>query len=143
MNDLVKRQDAIDILLFSKEFLMKILDDMDVVGNAREKFSWGLGLIESFIDDVNELPSAEPEKVLVAEVKLSKEQIQDAVDKAVEKIRVEMEEPERKKGKWIDSRDVCWLCSECGKWLDVLQGDADMNFCPNCGSRNIEEGEQE
>lgn len=45
-------------------------------------------------------------------------------------------EPERKKGKWTDSRDVCWLCSECGKWLDVLQGDVDMNFCPNCGSYN-------
>lgn len=43
-------------------------------------------------------------------------------------------QPERNKGKWIDSRDVCWLCSECGKWLDVLQGDVDMNFCPNCGA---------
>ena len=42
----------------------------------------------------------------------------------------------RKKGKWIDSRDVSWMCSECGKWLDVLQGDVDMNFCPNCGSYN-------
>lgn len=40
----------------------------------------------------------------------------------------------RKKGKWINSRDVSWLCSECGKWLDVLQGDVDMNFCPNCGA---------
>lgn len=42
----------------------------------------------------------------------------------------------RKKGKWIDSRDVSWMCSECGKWLDVLQGDVKMNFCPNCGSYN-------
>ena len=43
-------------------------------------------------------------------------------------------EPERKKGKWIDNRDVSWMCSECGKWLDVLQGDIDMNYCPNCGA---------
>ena len=41
------------------------------------------------------LPSAEPKKVLVAEVKLTKEQIQDAVDEAVEKIRAEMEEGEQ------------------------------------------------
>ena len=40
----------------------------------------------------------------------------------------------RKKGKWIDNRDVSWMCSECGKWLDVLQGDVDMNYCPNCGA---------
>jgi len=44
-------------------------------------------------------------------------------------------QPERKKGKWIDSRDISWMCSECGKWLDVLQGDVDMNFCPNCGAK--------
>lgn len=41
---------------------------------------------------------------------------------------------ECKKGKWIDSDNVSWMCSECGKWLDVLQGDVDMNFCPNCGA---------
>lgn len=40
----------------------------------------------------------------------------------------------RKKGKWINNRDVSWMCSECGKWLDVLQGDVNMNFCPNCGA---------
>lgn len=40
---------------------------------------------------LNHLPSAEPEKVLVAEVKLSQEQIQDAVDKAVEKMKAELE----------------------------------------------------
>lgn len=40
----------------------------------------------------------------------------------------------QKKGKWINNRDVSWMCSECGKWLDVLQGDVKMNFCPNCGA---------
>ena len=66
----------------------------------------------------------------------------DKTEAMMELMTLPSAEPERKKGKWIDSRDVCWLCSECGKWLDVLQGDVDMNFCPNCGSRNIEEGEQ-
>ena len=28
-----------------------------------------------------------------------------------------------------------YKCSLCGKWIDPLQGDADMNYCPNCGAR--------
>ena len=28
-----------------------------------------------------------------------------------------------------------YKCSLCGKWVDPLQGDADMNYCPNCGAR--------
>lgn len=26
-------------------------------------------------------------------------------------------------------------CSICHTWLDVMQGTAEMNFCPNCGAR--------
>ena len=37
-------------------------------------------------------------------------------------------EPERKMGKWIEDR-----CSECGCY--VYHGDV-RNFCPNCGSYN-------
>lgn len=38
-------------------------------------------------------------------------------------------------GRW------CWegkayKCSLCGKWIEPLQGDADMNYCPNCGAKN-------
>ena len=43
-------------------------------------------------------------------------------------------EPERKTGKWEDNNNI-WMCNKCGKWIDILQGDADMNFCPNCGAR--------
>lgn len=28
-----------------------------------------------------------------------------------------------------------YKCSLCGKWVDPLQGNADMNYCPNCGAR--------
>lgn len=59
MSDLIDRQDAIDTLLTGKEFLMRVLDDTDVIGQDREKYSWGLGLIESCINDIEELPSAE------------------------------------------------------------------------------------
>ena len=59
MDDLISRQAAIDLLSFEKEMLNRVLNDTDVVGVEREKFSWGLGLIESNIKDIEELPSAE------------------------------------------------------------------------------------
>ena len=59
-DDSVSRQNVIDTLLFGKEILSRVLDDMDVVGTDREKYSWGLGLIESTIKDIEELPSAQP-----------------------------------------------------------------------------------
>lgn len=39
-------------------------------------------------------------------------------------------------GKWIGyAGTIGNECSVCGKWLDVLQGTAEMNYCPNCGAR--------
>ena len=61
VGDTIRRQQAIDVLLLGKEMLSRVLDDMDVVGTDREKYSWGLGLIESYINDIKELPSAQPE----------------------------------------------------------------------------------
>ena len=41
-----------------------------------------------------------------------------------------------KHGKWIGyAGTIGNECSVCGKWLDVLQGTAEMNYCPNCGCR--------
>ena len=43
-------------------------------------------------------------------------------------------------GKWIGyAGTVGAECSLCRKWLDVLQGTAEMNYCPNCGAR-MDEG---
>ena len=61
MKDLIERQAVIDVLSLGKELLSRVLDDMDVVGTDREKYSWGLELIESYIKDIEELPSAQPE----------------------------------------------------------------------------------
>lgn len=61
MEGLISRQAAIDILSLGKEILSRVLDDVNVVGTDREKYSWGLGLIESNIEDIEELPSAQPE----------------------------------------------------------------------------------
>lgn len=59
MSDLISRQAAIDVLSLGKEILSRVLDDIDVVGTDREKYSWGLRLIESNIEDIKELPSAQ------------------------------------------------------------------------------------
>ena len=61
MDDLISRQAAIDTLATGEELLRRVLDDMDVVGNEREKYEWGLGLIESYIADMKDLPSSQPE----------------------------------------------------------------------------------
>ena len=61
MKDPIERQDAIDTLNVSAELLRRVLDNADVVGADREKYLWGLGLIESSINDIEELPSAQPE----------------------------------------------------------------------------------
>lgn len=62
MSDLIDREAAIDVLSLGKEILSRVLDDTDVVGADREKYSWGLRLIESNIEDIKELPSAQPER---------------------------------------------------------------------------------
>ena len=62
MKDLIERQAVVDTLEIGKEVLSRVLDDMNIVGVDREKYEWGLGLIESYINDIKELPSAQPEK---------------------------------------------------------------------------------
>jgi hypothetical protein len=59
-NDAISRQAAIDALSLGKEILSRVLDDVDVVGTDREKYSFGLGLIEASINDIEELPSIQP-----------------------------------------------------------------------------------
>lgn len=59
--DTISRKAAIDALAIGEELLKRVLDDVDVVGNEREKYEWGLGLIESYIADMKDLPSAQPD----------------------------------------------------------------------------------
>ena len=81
------------------------------------------------------LPSAQPEKVCIAKITLSEEQVREAVEKAKsETVQVfSSEQPERKKGKWIDKSngiEGAWnYCSVCGEQAIDL-----YDFCPNCGA---------
>lgn len=61
-DNLISRQAAIDTLNAGAELLRRALDDTDVVGAQREKYEWGLELIEWYISGIKELPSAQPEE---------------------------------------------------------------------------------
>ena len=61
-DDLIDRQAAIDALNDDAELLRRVLDDTDIVGAERAKYEWGLGLIESHISDIKDLPAAQPER---------------------------------------------------------------------------------
>ena len=62
MDDLINRQAAINELNVGAELLRRVLDDTDIVGGEREKYEWGLGLIESCISDMKDLPPVRPER---------------------------------------------------------------------------------
>lgn len=103
-DDVIYRQAAIDALNNGAELLKRALDEMDIVGNEREKFTWGLGLIESCIDDLKELPSAQLER------KKGKWKIKKATIHPY-------------------GNDVC--CSICGHTMGSSFG---YKFCPMCGA---------
>ena len=105
-DDLISRQAAIDALAIGEELLNRILDDMDVVGNDREKYEWGLGLIQSYIADMKELPTAQPERKKGKWVR--------------EKCRGLMYK--------------CSACGNYLDFRGVNAGRGNANFCPNCGA---------
>ena len=88
------------------------------------------------IGTIDDAPTVKPEAKLFAEVKISKEELQELIDEVEEKIMAEMAQPERKKGKWIHDNPNTFRCSRCNKYLDISCGNMKMNFCPNCGSYN-------
>ena len=80
---------------------------------------------------INDAPTIKPEAKLLAEVKLPKEELQELVDEVEEKIRAEMEQPERKTGKWLRSGS-CIFPYECDRCGDT--NERATPFCPNCGA---------
>jgi hypothetical protein len=57
-----------------------------------------------------------------------------ALQEALNRVPTVDAEPVRH-AKWIGyAGTIGNECSVCGKWIDVLQGTAEMNYCPNCGA---------
>ena len=60
-------------------------------------------------------------------------------------------EPERNKGKWIETKDSewsgggCYKCSHCslGISFELFGLMPEWNYCPNCGVNMMEEGDHE
>ena len=99
MADLIDRQAAIDALNVGTELLRRVLDNADIVGVERAKFEWGLGLIESCISDIKDLPSAQPDRSLwfrIGEICVDESKGFISSGRAVEKIRELLREAERK-----------------------------------------------
>lgn len=116
MVDLINRQEAIDILELGAEILRRVLDDMEVVGIDREKYSYGLKLIESNIEDIKELPSAQPER----------------------KIGKWIKDKSWSEGAGMgESYGYYWKCDQCN---NIVKGDWSQcgdNFCSECGADMI------
>ena len=62
-HDLIYRQAALELLETSADLIRRALDCMDLVGAERDKFEWGLGLIEPLIYDMESLPSEQPKAI--------------------------------------------------------------------------------
>ena len=116
-DDTISRQAAIDVLTFGKEILSRAMDAMNVVGPDREKYSWGIRLIESDIEDINELPPAEPEIIRCKDCKHQVKEWRD--DKRL-----------KDKGYWVYG---CKVISDiCGYWAWFGQDD---EFCSEAERR--------
>jgi hypothetical protein len=62
-----------------------------------------------------------------------------ALRMGIEALKADVQPVQR--GHWIGyAGTIGNECSICHTWLDVMQGTAEMNFCPNCGARM--DGEQ-
>lgn len=78
-------------------------------------------------------------KALIAAIKTNSPTFYDGQDiadwqaKCINEAPAVDAEPVRH-GKWEDNAYI-WKCGSCHKWLLVEDGDADMNYCPNCGAK--------
>lgn len=165
MNDLISRQSAIETLTVGAELLRRVLDNADIVGTERAKYEWGLGLIESYISDMKELPSARakldendmPEQgdsakfgVKTGETCTDCISRQAAIDALGDihpldynaqayKARIENLPSARRKGKWIYLNELdAFECSICGR--QMVRNIFD--YCPWCGAE-MTKGEED
>ncbi len=116
MNDLINRQEAIDVLQLGAEILSRVLDDMDVVGIDREKYSYGLKLIESNIEDIKELPSTQPERKIGRWIK---------------------DKPWSEGAGMGESYGYYWKCDQCNHIVKGDWAECGDNFCSECGADMI------
>lgn len=118
MLDLISRQAAIDAL---RNQMSDWNDDYNVP-------------VRKSIENIERLPSAQPETICVANVTLSDEQIRKAVDRVKNEV-ISVLPSEQKKGKWKLAEDG-WYCTACELYppFDCDPEEKGIPFCPNCGA---------
>lgn len=93
-----------------------------------------LNIIRAAMYECDIAPTIEPEKICVAKITLTDEQVKEAVEKAKNEV-ISVIEPERKTGKWMKRKDkegrAYGACSVCG----ATQYAGLTRFCHNCGAR--------
>ena len=80
-------------------------------------------LLESMDDKYNAKKDEVPDKLAEGFMQMEKLIKEQPSVEAVPVVR----------GEWEDNPYI-WECNQCHKWLLVENGDADMNFCPECGA---------
>lgn len=96
---------------------------------SADSYDFNNGLIRA-MNAIADIPSAQPRTKCIAEIKISKEDLDELVAEKVEEIKAA--QPERKRGEWKDRGEdymIRWICSECGRKETHV-----YNFCPDCGA---------
>lgn len=109
--------------------------------DAEEIYTNNSRLIPSFRVKqwLDHLPSVQPKERCIANITVSKEDLEKIVKEQAEEIK----EMLPRKGKWtrhFDGNEWYWYCSSCKEsWYEEdlwMGGNSFPNFCPNCGSYN-------
>lgn len=119
--DCISRQGAIDAVNELTRWYYETFHEKRPTANA-------------VIDKLMDLPSAEPR--CIATIHLSQEQL----DEAFEKVKADILSVKPKTGKWLIAEKDRYIvhsvrCSVCGYCISWM-----ANYCPDCGSRMLEEG---
>lgn len=102
-DDLIRRREALEVLETSADLIRRALDCMDLVGAERDKFEWGLGLIEPLIYDMESLPPVD---------------IRERLDNAFMHGATESESKYRA---ILDTLSQMVRCKDCNEYQDVHQ----------------------
>ena len=101
--DSIDRRAALEVLETSADLIRRALDCTDLVGAERDKFEWGLGLIEPLICDMESLPPVD---------------IREQLDNAYMHGATEAEAKYRA---ILDTLSQMVRCKDCNEYQDVHQ----------------------
>ena len=123
-------------LISRKHLYRRIKTECNPYGKPTIDFESG----KRVLDIIDNEPTVEPQKVLIANVTFDMEKLKELTDEIIERIKngeIVLQD-ERPKGEWINEFDSL-KCPFCGMAIDdevhwLYSEEFDFNFCPNCGA---------